>query len=147
MPLPGTRVIPRGWSAHHRPTANGAMTGECTITEAPAGRAVPVFDEALGYSPAPEQHPLYAGPCRVQRGLANESQVVVADREVTLRTYQVSIPIDGTDPIATNALVTMTVCEDDPQLVGAALRVRDVRAGTLAWERDLICDLVQATTR
>lgn len=149
MPLPNTRVIGDTWSRHHRPTATGAMTATGTIVRPPSG-ATAVFDEAAGRSVLPDPATLYAGIMRVQRlaQAVSDSTTTTADRELTTRQYQVSIDIDAaTTVLQINDIVTVTVCADDPDVVGRPLRIRDVRLGTLAWERDLLCEDIAPTTR
>ena len=34
--LPGTRVVPKGWEAHHRPVAESTMTGRADLFDAGA---------------------------------------------------------------------------------------------------------------
>lgn len=149
MPLPNTRVIGDGWSRHHRPTATGAMTATGTIVRPPSA-ATAVFDEVAGRSVLPAAATLYDGIMRVQRlaQAVSDSTTTTADREQTIREYQVSVDIDAaTTPLQVNDIVTVTACADDPHLVGQPLRVRDVRLGTLAWERDLLCEDIAPTTR
>ena len=126
------------------------MTAHGTVTR-PSG--VPVFNELLGYDVLPAPQLLYDGLVRVQRlqPAVSASAATIADRELIIREYQVSLPlaVHGIDtaPIQTNDLVTVTACSDDPQLVGKVLRVRDVRLGSLVWQRDLLCEDVAQTTR
>lgn len=150
MPLPTTKVFHPDWSDHHHAVAQGQMTAHGTVTR-PSG--VPVFNELLGYDVLPAPQLLYDGLVRVQRlqPAVSASAATIADRELIIREYQVSLPlaVHGIDtaPIQTNDLVTVTACSDDPQLVGKVLRVRDVRLGSLVWQRDLLCEDVAQTTR
>lgn len=145
MPLPNTRVIPDGWSAHHRPTAEGAMTAEGIITRA-ASSGTALFDETLGISTPPAAIVVYDGVLRLQRSGADERQTTVADREVTIRDYQVSYPTSGA-PSQGNDILTITACGDDPLLVGQTLRIRDARIGSLTWQRDYIAEHRPNVTR
>lgn len=126
------------------------MTAEGIVTR-PGG--TPVFNELLGYSVTPEPSQLYAGPIRVQRmqPALSASAATIADREVIIREYQVNLPltVDGraTPPMQTNDLVAVTACDDDPDLIGKVLRVRDVRLGSLVWQRDLLCEDTAPTSR
>lgn len=147
--LPNTRVFHPDWSQHHQATADGQMTAEGTVTRS----GPPIFNELFGFDVLPEPTPVYAGPMRVQRMQPSASAAahMVADREVMIREYAVHLPlsVNGvvTAPVQVNDLVTVTGCDDDPHIVGRALRVRDVRLGTLAWQRDLICEDLASTTR
>jgi hypothetical protein len=118
------------------------MTAEGTVTRP----GPPIFNELFGYDVLSEPTPVYDGPMRVQRMQPGSAATphTVADREAMIREYAVHLPlsVNGvvTAPVQANDLVTVTGCDDDPHMVGRALRVRDVRLGTLAWQRDLICE-------
>lgn len=150
MPLPNTRVIGDNWSRHHRPTANGQLAlADGTIVRPPSG-ADAVFDEEAGRSVLPAAATIYDGPFRVQRlaQAVSDSTTTTADRELTIREYQVTVDIErATTAIQINDVVELYRCPDDPHLVGHPLRVRDVRLGTLAWQRDLLCEDIAPTTR
>lgn len=148
MPLPNTRVIGDDWSQHHRPTAVGQLTATGRIIR-PASGAAAVFNESTGRSVAPSPTTVYGpGPIRVQRLPQAVSDSTTGDREQTIREYQVTVDFDrATTPLAVNDIAIVDVSPDDPHLVGRALRVRDVRLGTLAWQRDLLCEDVAPTTR
>lgn len=151
MPLPNHRLIPAGWSAHHRPTAEGRFTATGTVT-IPASAADATFDEELGYTTPGAATTVYTGPMSVQRlpvG-SNVSTVQVGGREVIIRPYRVSLPIDGpTRAVPVGAIVTITDegPGGDPDLVGRPLHVREVPLNTLAWQRDLLCEDPAPTTR
>lgn len=151
MPLPNTRVIPHGWSQHHRPTAEGQLTAECEIISYPSGGEPLVFDETLGYSTPAAPNILYRGPCRVQRlqPALSATELAIADREVIIREYMVVVPHDAVavPGAAVNDLVRITANPDDPTLIGGLLRIRDIRQGSLIWQRDLTCEDVSSTTR
>lgn len=134
MPLPNTRVIPQGWSAHHRPTAAGTMTGTCTIT-APGGEGTtgPDGDWTPGTGTT-----VYDGPCRLQALTTNERIEAAGDTQTTVRRYLISVQHD-TDRIENGATVTITAARD-AEAVGMTLRVVDVRYGSEQWQRDLIAE-------
>lgn len=145
-PLPNTRVIPAHWSEHHRPTAEGGMTAEGIITRAPSAGASAAFDEDLGISVPPAATVVYSGVLRLQRSGADERQLQTADREVTIRDYQLSYPTDGS-PSQVNDMLTITACPDNPAIVGETLRIRDARIGSLSWQRDYIAEHRPNVTR
>lgn len=145
MPLPGSRVIPEGWSAHHQPTAQGAMTATATLQHPPGGEPTG-FNEVLGRSVYGAPTPYWTGPVRIQRGGQGQATVDVGDRQVTLRGYQVSIPASVTG-VRVNDQLTVATCDEDADLVGRVLRVVDVRYGSLRWQRDLICEDTTPTSR
>lgn len=143
MPLPHSRVIPDGWSQHHRPTAEHVMTAACAVRR--PGHATG-FDENTGRSVYPDPAPFHAGPCRIQVLARLAGGVDVGDAQITIRPYQVSLPADVPE-IRVNDQVEVTSCPDDPLLVGRLLRVVDVPAGSLLWQRDLTCEDITPTTR
>jgi hypothetical protein len=149
VPLPNTRVIHPDWSNRNRPVAEGAMTGECIITEAASTGTVAEFDEVLGVSAVATATVVYRGICRVQRAIATESHPTVADREVTLRDYYVMLPVagPGATQVAVNHIVEFSSMPDDPTLVGRTMRVRGDRRGSLLWQRDLVCEDITPTGR
>jgi hypothetical protein len=148
LPLPNTRVFHPDWSSHHYAVAEGQMTAEGTVTR-PGGTSV--FSELLGYDVVPDPVLIYAGPLRVQRLPLTSAAVTVADRELVIRDYQVNLPlaVDGrnTPSIQINDIVAVTANDDDPDLIGKVLRVRDVRLGSLIWQRDLLCEDTAPTSR
>lgn len=137
MPIPGSRVIPAGWSAHHRPTATGTMTGRLEV-----------------YAPAPRSSILDAGggepvavdiPCRVQQ-LNRASNGANVGQETHLRDYLITVPA-GT-PVRFRAGQgghTLRITQaDNPDTVGDWFTVKQVMRGSLTWEIDLICEHNQA---
>jgi hypothetical protein len=133
MPLPGTRVIPDGWSAHHRPTATGTMTGRCTIRRT-AGEGTTGADGTWTPDAGAD---VYDGPCRLQ-ALSNERVEVAGETQDTVRRYLVVIEHDA-DHVEIGDEVEITAAKD-AQAVGMTLRIVDVRYGTEQWERDLIAE-------
>lgn len=135
-PLPNTRVIHTDWSAHHQPTAQGGMTGVCSLSDphqGPAPYPVPDGWDGLGLLAADK-------PCRVQV-LNNSNSAVSAEQPVGTRQYLVALPIEGLPPITAGeggTVIKVTACKD-PGLIGRALRVIDIQHGTEMFERDLIC--------
>ncbi len=143
--LSNTRVIHPAFQAHHRPVTDGAMSATCVITR-PASSGTPAFSEAAATSQHPAPATVYDGKCRITVRSVAPTGEVVADRTVYPAEYIVSIPADA--PAAqVNDLVRITACAGDPALVGLRLTVGQVRHGSIAWQRDLICDLSQPTTR
>lgn len=133
MPLPGTRVIPAGWSAHHRPAATDTMTASCVITRpAGTGTSSPDGTWTPGLATA-----VYSGPCRVQALDTDERLRARGETQETQRRYLVAVRYDAAD-LALGDLVAVTSAVD-PHLAGKKLRVIDLRYGSEQWQRDLIC--------
>lgn len=141
MPLPSTRVFHRDWEAHHRPVAEGAMTGSGYFTRASTDK---VFNTTTGKSTYAAPTAVYGSaeepvPLRVVRD-GVDTTVAIGQREVTKRSYLVTVPVTAPELRAGDEV--HVVAAGDPHLPGEPLWVTDVRFGTQVWERDLICDNV-----
>ena len=131
-PLPSSRVIPAGWSEHHRPTAEGGMTAVCRIIG--PGERTSKYGE-----PAPVVL-VDRVKCRVQQhNQSNEG--VQAGRETYTREYLVSLPVKlpGRVLAGTPGHTIIITEAKDPELVGRAFRVEQVLHGSEVWQRDLLC--------
>lgn len=137
--LPNHRVIPAGWQAAHRPTAESTMTGVCRIHTADGPPEYP--------SQTPTPGALYADgvPCRIQQQVG-ERDAEAATQQVHTRDYLVTVPLALFPDVPvtdTGPYLTLTGYlpghDGDPTLVGRALKVTSIQRGTLLWERDLVC--------
>ncbi len=143
-PLPNTQVIGSGWASHHRLTAEQQMLDQCTITR-PAGPGV--WDNTLGRTVYPPAVTVYTGPCRAQqtpRDRRHEEELTVSPSQTPLHRYYIAIPAEQTG-VRINDELVLTVCAADPSLTTRVLRVVDVLAGTLIWQRDLVCKDISPT--
>lgn len=134
-PLPSTRVIPAGWAEHHRPTANGTMTGTIAWFHRGDPEPWPLPDGWTG------PLPFHTSPCRVQE-LNASGRATAAEQPVTHREYLVTIPINDAPEIRAgehDGDYGKVTASSDPLLIGRILNVTDVHHGTEMWERDLIC--------
>lgn len=132
-PLPSSRVIPVGWSEHHRPVAKGSMTGELEVLQvrprtsiADTGGTVVLAAEV---------------PCRVQQ-LNRSTNSAAAGQAAPLRDYLVTLPHDTAvdfTPGVPGQTLRITKA-DNPRHVGLTLTVKQVMAGSLTWELGLICE-------
>lgn len=131
-------VIPADWAAHHRPVAEGTMTGTCEIRH-PGGTTS--FDPATGTRDTVPHPPHHTGPARLQARPAETSAGVAGEQQITTYEYLVVVDLDGSADTKVGDLVTVTAVDDngDAALVGQMLTVTGVSSGSLAWERDLIC--------
>jgi hypothetical protein len=143
MPRPGTQVIPTGWSEHHRPTAESAMTDTVQLQRPPSAG---VFDEIGGTSSYPAPTVLDVVPARIQRLPRRAGGDEVGDRPVEIQLYQVSLPVSSAEVRANDQILVVDALSD-PQLANVLLRVREVRLGSQLWERDLMCEEVTPMTR
>lgn len=144
--LPNTRLIPATWEAHHAPTAEQAMTADCTVTRPASTPGQPTFDEVSGRSVYPVPPVVYTGPCRVQRAaLSGTKDPVIGGKPTPIRPYQYSTPLDAA-LLQVNDIVEITAATD-PEFAGAKLRLTDVRGGSLVWQRDYGAEQWTPTTR
>lgn len=138
MPLPNTRVIPPGWSAHHRPTATIAMTATCVITRA-TGQGTTGPDGT--YTPAASTT-VHEGPCRVvPRATDQGVHRTIGEDQVTPRRYEISIGYDA-PKIHLGDIVTFTDAQDSG-LLSLNLRVIDVAFSSEQWQRMLYAQDLQ----
>lgn len=136
---PGTEVIPADWAATHQPPARKTMVGATATLRVPG--TVQDWSPALEQMVAVPKTPYAVDqPCRVQV-LAQRANVDVTSAEdtVAVTRYLVVIPVEV--ETAEKDLVTIT-CPADPKLNGRVLEVQQVVRGSLRWERDLFCTLV-----
>lgn len=92
MPFPGTKIIPAGWSDHHRPVAAGGMTADCVIERVTDGPApFPLPDGWTGRTL------VWAGKARIQE-LKREQAADLAGQPTESRQYLIQLPYDGTLP-------------------------------------------------
>jgi hypothetical protein len=137
MPRPGSRVIPVGWEAHHRPVAEGTMTARCRITRAGAGQGT-WNDTTKQYDPPTRQVVYETLACRVQE-LSMPRVQEAGQQRVSSRDYRVVVPITAA-AVLINDWVEVTGGDPtlDPSLIGRHLVITDVQRGSLTWERDLV---------
>lgn len=141
MPFDGTRVIPEGWAAHHRPVAEATMTATVRLTHA-AGDATPgQVDPTTGRRTGSEATHYFEGAARIQAQPSVGRDAVTGDQMVTTVGYLITLTLDGTSDAAVDDLVEVTAVDanGDPSLVGRVLQVEGVLRGSLAFERDLYC--------
>lgn len=135
MPLPGTRVVPTGWSKHHAPVAAGGMNARCRIYN-------PDLD-VTGWDPVTESAtvvrgtPIYNGPCRIQ-AIKSEGESVQADESVKSRQYLVQLLFAAPDVEEKWQVVPYEAINDD-HLNGLPLSIDDVQHGSERFTRDLVC--------
>lgn len=133
---PGTRVIPPGWEAGHRPVADKTHRAATIQLRHPGTtQAWSDADQEMVEVPL---DPYWTGPARVT-ALATRDQVKITagDREVVIR-YDVAVTADVAPAI--DDLVTVTEV-DDPHLLDRSLLVAQITGGSLQFERLLGCSL------
>ena len=127
-PLPGTRMIPRGWSAHHAPVVLGAMNALAVITD-PARTTPGQWDEEAGAHGAPTPYVVAGGPADPRPGwragvplrlqqLDTDREVDQAEQTIALHRYLAQFPKDLPD-IQVGYVVSFTDVINDPHLARA----------------------------
>lgn len=135
---PGTAVIPLDWAATHQPVAEKTMVDGLATLREPGTRQA--------WSPTAEQMEAVAKtpyavnkPCRVQALSQKANDFTTAEDTETAAMYLVVVPA-SLNP-SEKHLVTITGTPD-ATLNGLVLEVQQVVRGSIRWERDLFCTLV-----
>jgi len=131
---PGTRVIPKNWSASHGKVMEGTWTGACEIypPQNTAPKAIAHAD--LTVTPGGPINPIYVGPCRLQVLNSQDASTIIADQDQVTVGYLVVIHRDAEIPL--QAVIKITDASDT-SFPERRLVVRKVSRGTEIWERDL----------
>lgn len=132
MPFPDARIIPTGWSAHHRPAMKTAMNATVTI-----GRNAGATHSDLTDDTTTTWDTVHAGPARVQQ-LGGTAPTNAAGQALTGHAYLVQVEHPAPD-VAPGMRVHVTAAANDPDLADAVLWVVDRMRGSEAWTRDLMC--------
>ncbi|MBG6085817.1 DUF6093 family protein [Zhihengliuella flava] len=125
-PIAGYKVIPDGWSEHHRPVAESTMTADCVIVRAAGPPPYPLPDGWTG------ETQVWAGKCRLQE-LKREAAPVAAEQPVNTRQYLVTIPYTPGLDIHTGETGDTVI------VAGRRYTVAQQMYGSEVWEWDLIC--------
>lgn len=129
------KVIPDGWSEHHRPAAYGFLTGTCR-GNGPDEESAWTPENPGGVTDGPV---LWAEqPCSVQILAQFGRDVVVVGMAEVVITHRVSLPIDV--DASYGDIVTVMSNPDDEHLNGTRLRVIFSESGTTNWTRELGCE-------
>lgn len=133
MPLEGSRVIPAGWEAYHRPVLDTTRTATITFRRF---SGPPVHDPDTGSTDRPKAV-VFSGTCRIQDHVTNAAGAFVAGAErITVHAYQVSLDVEA--DLQIDDVGTVDAC-NDPTLTGRELRAVDLQRGSLLFERTVIC--------
>lgn len=128
------KVIPDGWSEHHRPAAYGTLTGLCRA-HGPDQETSWTPDNPAGLIPG---EPIWEGTKPVSVQVLSSREVMVIGTSEVVVTHRVSLPIDCI--MQPGDVITVTSNPDDERINGTRLRVVAVDSGTTNWTRDLGCE-------
>lgn len=143
MPFPRSHVLPPNWEAHHQPVTESAMTAHCRVQQTPSGHLA--FDAQSGRSVYPDPTPIYVGPCRVTRTVANRLTGDVGAKETPEAGYLLAIPLSGPElPVGAVVLIEAAT---DGKFVGTRLTVTAAHGGSLTWQRTYACTEWTPTVR
>lgn len=136
MPLPGTRTIGRGWSAHHQPVAEHALNGAATVYD-PDLRTT-AWNPTTESVDVVEGPAVYAGAVGIM-AVQSDRTAIQADDVVRSRDYLVRFPA-ACPWLREGLLVHVTDGHaDGTDLTGRWLHVVDAQLGTERFQRDVIC--------
>ena len=110
----------------------------CTITR--ASTSEPTFDPDTGTYTTPAPTTLYSGIACRAAPFTGDRVVQAGEEPVTLRFYNVTLPVTTTG-IEVDDLIAVTTSAD-PDLVGTSLRVRDSRASSMGAQRRVTAEVV-----
>lgn len=142
MPLPNHAPVHRDFQSHHAPLiASTFRSGVILSRPIVAGTR----NATTGRTAFADPTTLFEGCARIQsRSAGNATQV--GDRAVTTGTYLIALPADS-EAARVGDLITVVSCPDAPSLVDAVLKIVDVPAADIAWQRSYGCDLEQPAVR
>lgn len=138
---PGTPVIPPGWQQAHGAVAAKTMTAVVNLRK--PGSTTGFADRRTTYTPNTPYATGQAARVQAQTSRAVQAGEEQAEETLQVAGYLVTLTLDRTvehEP-ATGDLVDVTA-SDDPLLTGRSLKISDVVRGSLRFERDAFCTLV-----
>lgn len=142
MPLPATRMVPDDWQQRHAATIR--VTMRSTVQVVRRADRVGTRDATVGRTSWATPYIVYEGAARVQSRSAVNTRF--ADRQAAVGDYLVAVPADAA-AVKVDDVVEVTSCPDSPALTDLTLVVRDCPQADVAWQRNLLCDLVEPSAR
>lgn len=119
-----------GTVALGRTFAESRMTASCTIT----GDGVKTWNPAtLQYEDSDVV--VYSGACRVKRRDTQDSVSSAAEQVFVESMHELHLPVASSGAVVKNAVVLVTGCPDDAELVGRRFVVVAVPAGSQVTAR------------
>lgn len=139
----GTPVIPPGWQQAHGAVAAKTMTATVDLRKPGSTQAFNTTSRRTEYTPNAAYATDQAARVQAQTSRAVQRGEEQVEETLQVSGYLVTLTFDRTadqEP-ATGDLVDVKT-SDDPLLTGRTLRIHDVVRGSLRFERDLFCNLV-----
>jgi hypothetical protein len=126
--MPVAAVLARG-----RARARALMTDTCTIQRQTGSTTNPITGVVT-----PTFSAIYTGACRMQQATAPwAGPATVGQAGIGLFASEIQLPVVGSEGIAKDDIVTVTVCVNDPDLVGKKFTVQSAHYGTHKTARRL----------
>jgi len=140
---PGTPVIPAGWQQAHGAVAAKTMTAIVNLRNPGSTSTFNPTGRRTEYTPLAAYATAQAARVQAQTSRAVQPGKEQAEETLQVAGYLVTITLDrpADQEPAAGDLVDVTA-SDDPLLTGRTLKVADVVRGSLRFERDLFCTLV-----
>lgn len=130
-------VVPHGWDDYHRPIVEGTLTARVELRH-PAVVVATSFNAATQQTEVAAPVPYFEGWARVQSVAGVGSSTPTADDPEPVADYLVVVSADAV--VEAGDLVTI-LNSGDPVADSTPLYVSRVEAGSLRFERDLLCTL------
>lgn len=139
MPLPGSRVIPDGWAAHHRPAMDDTLDTPCSIRP-PGGTPGTFNPETLEFEGGTAAAAHFTGLCSVEDVPAAERALLSADERIPTVDYLVTLAIDDAPATVVGHIITLGQPPNGGSaLVGVELTVESIEKGSREFTRALLC--------
>lgn len=126
-PLPNTRVIPKGWAAHHQPVADSMMTSPGEVYRISDGP--PPYPKPVGWSGETLIHKALFSVQELKR----EGGSVPAEQPTTERQYLITTSVIDAPAFRAGER------GDVIHVIGRQFRISSIMFGSELWQIDLIC--------
>ena len=131
-----TALDPR-WTTHHVKTVAGFMLADVKVIRKASSETRPVYDQATGLWTGTFTT-VFTGKARIQAyGIIGDQ--IVAQDTTGRRLMRVQIE-SKTTGINLDDMLAVTLCPDDPELVGFTMEVRGTIGSSNSWITDLVCE-------
>lgn len=140
---PGTPVIPADWQQAHGAVAAKTMTATVNLRHPGSTKTFNTTTRRSEFTPLAPYATAQAARVQAQTSRAVQAGQEAAEETLQVAGYLVTLTLDRTtdqEP-SVGDLVDVTA-SGDPLLTGRSLKIHDVVRGSLRFERDLFCTLV-----
>lgn len=139
-------MIPRDWNSSHAPVVEAAMRARVSIEH---DAATKTFDNTTGRTSYTGSPYIVSAPARIQavRESAAREPSQTAGETIRVTGYLVALPLDveGDGDLLVGDLVTVLDAGDSLLASSTVLRIVEIARGTERFERDLFCQINDAT--